>query len=384
MEYKIANKISYKNVTKKSILENRRNYGIDLLRILSMFFIVTHHSLGHGGLLSSVELNSPQYKICWLLEIISLCGVNVFALISGYVSYETTKEGKSKILHYLKLWLQVVFYGFLITFIFNIFNPEIITKRDFISSLLPVLTNQYWYFTAYTGLFLLIPFLNKAIQNCSDIILKKLFLLIILIFSVLNTYTGLFNLENGYSFIWLILLYILGAIIKKCDIGKNVKTYKLLFILLFLYIITYILKIHPFEFKFNIFSTKSSSFMLYTSPTMLGISLVYVILFGNLRFDYKSEKIIRFFSNTTFAVYLLNDNNLVRKHIITNLFSSIYNYSVLKIFICIVGFSILFVIISMLIDKIRILLFKYFKINALIVKMSEFFNILISKIIQFI
>lgn len=383
MEYKIVNKSSYKNGTKNQ-LQNRRNYGIDLLRILSMLFIVTHHSLGHGGLISSLELDSPQYKLCWILEIISLCGVNVFALISGYVSFGTGKEGKSKIVSYLKLWLQVAFYCFSITFIFNIFNPEVITKRDFISSLLPVLTNQYWYFTAYTGLFVLTPFINKAIQNFSDIILKKLFLLIILTFSVLNTFVGIFNLGNGYSFIWLMLLYILGAIIKKCEIGKNVRPYKLLFILLLLHTITYILKIHSFEFKFFIFSIKSSSFMLYTSPTILGIALVYIMLFSKLKFDLKSEKFIGFFSGTTFAVYLLNDNNLIRNNIIANLFSIIYNYSVLNIFICIVGFSILFVISSMLIDKLRILLFKYLKIDNLILKIGKITTNVLNKVVQFI
>lgn len=383
METKTETKIEYKTTNTKQ-LQSRRNYGIDLLRMLSMFFIVTHHSLGHGGLLSNVEVNSPQYKLCWLLEIISLCGVNVFALISGYVSYGVVKNGKSKIISYLKLWFQVTFYSFIITFIFNIFKPEIITKKDFISSILPVLSNQYWYFTAYTGLFILTPFLNKAIQNCSEMFLKKLFLVIIVVFSVLNTFVGIFNLSNGYSFIWLMLLYILGAIIKKCDIGKNVKWYKLVFWLIFLHIITYIFKMHPFEFKYNNFSLKGNSFTLYTSPTMLAISLVYIILFSNLKFDIKSEKLIGFFSGTTFAVYLINDNNVVRKNIISNLFSNLYNYPILNIFLYIVGFSIVFVIVSMLIDKIRIALFKIAKIDKLIDKISKVTTTIINKVAQLI
>lgn len=33
------------------MLKTKRNYGIDLLRFLSMFFVLILHSLGDGGLL---------------------------------------------------------------------------------------------------------------------------------------------------------------------------------------------------------------------------------------------------------------------------------------------------------------------------------------------
>ena len=48
-----------------------RNYGIDLLRIVSMFFIVLLHSFGHGGLLNGLDMNSTQYKAVYFFEISS-------------------------------------------------------------------------------------------------------------------------------------------------------------------------------------------------------------------------------------------------------------------------------------------------------------------------
>ena len=62
-----------------------RNYGIDLLRILSMFMVVLLHLCGFGGVLSNVKPFSVNYYIAWFLEIVSYCAVDVFALISGFV-----------------------------------------------------------------------------------------------------------------------------------------------------------------------------------------------------------------------------------------------------------------------------------------------------------
>ena len=67
-------------------LTAKRNYGIDALRIVSMFMIVILHTLGHGGILSSVSIFSGKY-----------CAVNCYALISGYVGINS-KYRYSKII----------------------------------------------------------------------------------------------------------------------------------------------------------------------------------------------------------------------------------------------------------------------------------------------
>lgn len=34
---------------KTKVGNEKRNYGIDMLRLVAMFFVVIHHILGHGG-----------------------------------------------------------------------------------------------------------------------------------------------------------------------------------------------------------------------------------------------------------------------------------------------------------------------------------------------
>ena len=86
--------------------KEKRNYGIDFLRIYSMFLVVLLHSLGQGGLLQNLSITDKQYSFVWLLEIFAYCAVNIFGLISGYVSYRD-KETKIKFSNYLELFLHL-------------------------------------------------------------------------------------------------------------------------------------------------------------------------------------------------------------------------------------------------------------------------------------
>ena len=62
-----------------------RNYGIDLLRIVSMIMVVTLHIMNAGGVLGATERMSAKYELASLLQIMTYCAVNCYALISGYV-----------------------------------------------------------------------------------------------------------------------------------------------------------------------------------------------------------------------------------------------------------------------------------------------------------
>ena len=61
-----------------------RNYGIDLLRVISMIGVMTLHVLGHGGVLAITKILTLNYNIAWLLNILFCSAVNCFVLITGY------------------------------------------------------------------------------------------------------------------------------------------------------------------------------------------------------------------------------------------------------------------------------------------------------------
>lgn len=360
-------------------IKKDRNYGIDFLRIISMFFIVILHCLGRGGLLASVTINSPQYKLAWLMEITAFCAVDVFALISGYASFRKA-ENKVRYEKLILLWLQVVFINILVTGIFLIIRPELVTKKEILISFFPISMGPYWYFTAYAGMFIFLPLINKAIEKCDEKTLKYIFISIIIVFSFFETFFNKFYLINGYSLIWISILYVLGAIMKKCDIGKNIKPRYAFIGIIALYLITYLYKIYGFEYtRLGITITKNL-LINYISPTILGISILYIICFSKIKFNDTLKKIIIFLTPSVFSVYLFNDHNLISSNLIYNRFTYLFNESLIRIIGDILIFSTIFFIISILLDKIRIIIFNKIHIDTFSKKVVNYFNNLLNAI----
>lgn len=120
--------------------------------------------------------------------------------------------------------VSVAFYTVTITILFSIFVPGSVGKVEILSSALPMIKKQYWYFTAYFGLFFFIPFLNELMNKLSKEQFKKLIITIIIVLSLIPTFSignlfnasiDLFNTGEGYSMLWLMALYIVGGYFKK-------------------------------------------------------------------------------------------------------------------------------------------------------------------------
>ena len=93
-------------MTKELSVKRERNYGIDLLRMVSMILVAVLHVLGQGGVISEAGKHTPfnAYKVAWFLEIAAFCAVNCYAAISGYVGIKS----KFKYSNIIYLWLQVI------------------------------------------------------------------------------------------------------------------------------------------------------------------------------------------------------------------------------------------------------------------------------------
>ena len=69
------------------ISNHERNYGIDLLKIVSMFMVVILHILGHGGVLEHALDLSLNDTIAWFIEILCYPAVNIFALTKAHILF---------------------------------------------------------------------------------------------------------------------------------------------------------------------------------------------------------------------------------------------------------------------------------------------------------
>lgn len=352
----------------KSIQE--RNYGIDLLRIIAMIYVVILHTLGAGGILDNLEIGTHKYMVAWFLEIFAFCAVDVFALITGYISYRKN-DRKNLLQNYIKLWLQVVFYCLVITLCFHIFIPLMVTKRTYLYSFLPVLTNQYWYFTAYTGIVLFMPIVDIGLRKIKDNDAKKIFILLIILFTGFAIVNDRFGLNGGYTVIWLLILYLLGGIIKKCNLFEKIKSKYILMIMLLSFIITYLFFILNIKYTIAEINITSIFSVSYISPTILIISIGYLCIFSRIRINERIKKIIKFFSPATFSIYLLNSNHLISEYFLRNKFIFMRDYRTIIMAIMVVVFSLTFSLVAMMIDKVRIVVFKKLKMELFTEKISN-------------
>ena len=62
----------------------KRNTGINLFKLFSMFMIALLHVLGMGGITGAAAGTSSYYPV-YLMQNAAFCAVNCYALVSGYL-----------------------------------------------------------------------------------------------------------------------------------------------------------------------------------------------------------------------------------------------------------------------------------------------------------
>lgn len=343
---------------------SNRNYGIDLLRLVAAFFVLILHCVLCGGIYGSASAYSHQYYACQMLMSISYCAVPLFGIISGYVGYSDSKNTYN-FTRYFLLWLEVVFYGVLITLVSGYISP--VGTDDVLRMLFPVSNDLYWYFTAYSLLFLFIPLLNNGIRECSDKTLRILFLLILLLVSPFENLTNYFYSNGGYSSFWLIVLYILGAIVKKLQIGSRISSGVLVVGILGITVVTfYLYRLLPYlytlgcPFNYEIMER-------YTFPPYLYCSILYVVLFARFRFADWLKKCIAFASPAAFAIYLVNVHPFIWEWM-SNRFVSWSHSSVPGLTLRVLAFSSTFMIAVVVLDFFRRRLFRPLRVIPVFAK----------------
>lgn len=200
--------------------QKQRKLGIDLLRIISMLFVVVIHILGGGGMLSSVSGNAMKYEQLKLLHIAAMCAVNCYGIISGYVGISS----KFRLSNVITLWLQVFLYSVCISLFAHIVRPDLVPIASVLRFCLPVLNKNYWYFTAYFPLLFAIPLLNGAIEHTPRKVFEISFccLIALLTFGQQVFYgNDYFKVNSGYSFLWLAVLYCVGGYLRKYHSGQK-------------------------------------------------------------------------------------------------------------------------------------------------------------------
>ena len=334
-----------------------RNYGIDLLRIVSMFYIVILHALGAGCVLETAEIGSAHYKAAWFLEIWAYCAVDVFGIISGYVGFSPEKKKRSYAPLAL-LWLQVVFYNAAVAGFYALVQHREIQGAEVLRLLFPVTNNIYWYFTAYFALYFLTPLLGAAVRGLDGRQLKVLLAQIFVIFAVYDNVVHRMGMGAGYSLLWLIVLYLIGAILRKCGIGRGLSPLGALAGIAALIAVSWLAMLYGPTWEVGGYTLTGQILVSYTSPTIAGAAVLYVLGAEKLRIPAPLRRLIAFLAPGSFAVYILNCHPMFWQYTLIGKFAYLNGGSVPALAATVLGFSVCFTGAALLLDRVRALLFR--------------------------
>ncbi len=284
-------------------MKEMRKSNFELLRIVCILMIITlHYNSSMGGVLNNVETNTVNYYVAHFIQSLCIVAVNAFIIITGYFSYKKNNIKISKIAHLFYLCLV---YGILIFGIYLLLGNTIdkSTILEFIKTIF-----DRWFVVIYSILYLLIPYINKLINNLSEKELKTLIIINVVFFYIWFTiFTNTTIKDGGYGIVNFINLYIIGAYIKKYK-DDYIPKYKTISIYLICAIITTLLSIY----------TTRSAYAYNTIFNLIG-SISLFLTFKNI--NIKNSKLINKLSTYTFSVYIIHENSFLVKILYRDIFN---------------------------------------------------------------
>ena len=278
-------------------MENKRNSSIELLRIIAMVGIFLSHWSIHG-LQLSLHLGTDYINntIFTSLHMLGKIGVDVFVLISGY--FLCSDNYKIKFKKIILILLQVLIYSILwvcIDLILYAVGLIQFSEIDFYRTILPLITNDYWFVVVYLFLLICSPLINLLINK----ITKKQHSLINLILLLILTISTFFNGFLYDRYILFIFLYLVSGYFRKYGINELLNRKKAIMALI-LSLLVGIGSI-PLSIYFGINQFK---FIEQNSFIIFLIALSLFLIFIQIKLD---SKIINSLSKTMFGIYLFHD-----------------------------------------------------------------------------
>ena len=295
--------------TPSSVKRKVRDSNIELFRIVLMIMIIAHHYVVNSGLTSCYNFDNVTGNQIFL-ELFGWggkTGINCFLLITGFFMCKQHFTWRK----FLKLYLEVKFYKILIFLIFVFCGYSSFSLSELFKVIFNVAREVGNGFTAsFIVLFLLVPFINKLINNLDK--KQHQWLLGVLLTSYTLFPTFLHN--NLFEYIgWYITVYLIGAYIrlylpKLSDNNKKTTYFAVCMLfasLLSILAITYI-PISPFKGRIYFFVSDSNKLLAILS------AVSFFLFFKNL--SIKPNRLINTFSSATFGILLIHANSdLMRK-----------------------------------------------------------------------
>lgn len=350
-------------------MKQERCYGLDLLRILSMMGIIGLHMINQGGFLTAAN-EKTEIIIVRLAAALFYCSVNVFAMLTGYLQVRRENVRSASL---LKLLLTAFVYCAGAVAVAMRVKPKLFTyfPELMAQALFPPLAGRYWYLTCYVLLFVMIPYLNTMVRHLRERQMRVMLLMLLALLSVATTFgqADYFRINTGYSPFWLMFCYLVGAYIRlhlEHLSGKAAAKW------LWLAGANLALTVFLWE-HWGTDVIKSKYLILeYTSPIMVVNAAIFVLVFA--RVDVRGtwlQKLTLLLSSSAFGVYLLHSHILVYDFWLKNAFVTAGKGGAAEYLGTLLAGLAGIYLACTLVDRIRALLFRLLRVDALMEKLGS-------------
>ena len=292
-------------------------------------------------------ISSPLQSFTrFFTEFLCIVGVNVFVLISGWFGINYKTKGLCSFLFQSLFLSVIIFIPFAIT-------GGIEMNRQNIMSAFLFYKNAYWFVWAYLVLYILAPVLNAFVEKSNKQTFERTLILFFVIQTIASILTNTGFYKSGYDPLSFIGLYLLARYLKQYRENKGKAIYLFIFLLCAL-MNTLACILPPF---FGISNGLMLGIgMMYTGPLNIVGALSLLLYFTKL--DFKS-KAVNYIATSCFAVYLLHMHFCVCDYYVDTARFIYDKFSGITYFATITAlFAALFVL-SIAIDRIRIVCFNY-------------------------
>lgn len=287
--------------------------GVDLAKLWAMFFVLTLHVVTNIQL--GDQCSGVTVFVKKALEGISLMCIDLFVLSTGFLCVFS----KWRVSRIINLWLSVVFWGVAVLLFCQFALGYSIGSGDYWRAAIPVLCNQYWFFTQYFMLFFVMPVLNRALLNMRQrecILIFAAVVIFICLYSILPRMPGIrvdaFGMRGGQTFSWFCIVYCVGAYIRLFSF-KRLNPFLCFSTATALAVSPYCIKAILWHLSGN--DGRLMSLASYVSPFTFGASIFFFFGCLNVTLSKKLIRIFSWLSPAVFGVYLIHVQPFVWKNI---------------------------------------------------------------------
>ena len=307
-----------------------RDTKLDVARTIAILMVLLIHTV--EDLEYSIILNNNLHisNIKWFIEtllfIIGRIGVPIFCMLSGALmgkrKIDNLKEHyKYRVFSMMRVTIiWMIIYRILFYFLYDK-NQELLNIKNIIKELVlfnPSTANHLWFMPMIIGIYIMMPFINKFIQNLNNselyifICLNIVFFFFIPTINLILKTTGIININDSiftsidYNFLGgpYLNYYIVGYMITNRNMFSNVSRLKLKTISIIVMLIAVLSQFNIYDNNVKI----NANFFWYDSVYIYVISICCFLLIIKKSYEFPNglSKIFLNISKFSFGIYLIH------------------------------------------------------------------------------